>query len=708
MRCTVVTASRSRQIGSGLTYELPVGSHVVPGMHVRVPLRQKIVEGLVLEVTNAREAMEYDLKEVREVMGDAPLLPEPYVRLLPWIADHYYCSLRQALSSLLPSAPWSGLLPKAARSFRLLRDPDERLGSKQRTVVDGLQGKEWMRVDKLRAETGADAATLRKLLERGILEERTDTASLHGNMERVEIERPVLNVQQQSAYEEIAAHKRTSLLFGITGSGKTEVYATLIADALKQGKQALLLVPEILLTEHIVRRFQMTVPAERIAIVHSRITPAARRETWKAVRRGDIALVIGSRSALFSPFPNLGVVILDEEHEWTYKNEQAPRYHARETAEALCRFANAKLVLGSATPSLESWARAKSGAYHIARLPERYGDAKLPTVRVVDLATAEFGKHYPFSPPLLEAIEDRLRKGEQTVLFLNRRGLATSLMCLDCRRRIVSPHSQLPFTVHRRGGKYVLMDHTTGLIAEIPTVCPGCKSLRLKAVGAGTQKVEDVLTEVFPSARILRADSDTLIHPEQMRLLLEKMRERRADILLGTQTVVKGLDLPEVTLAGVLLADVGLSLPHFRAGERAMQLLTQLTGRSGRAKPGEVIIQTFRPDATEIKAASLHQTELYLEQELTMRVKAGYPPAAALVRILFRGADARERAEIMKKQALASAAKRDLKLNISASPTLFGGGREWHVLLRGDRPRDLFPDLDLSDAAVDIDPVECV
>ncbi len=306
-----------------------------------------------------------------------------------------------------------------------------------------------------------------------------------------------------------------------------------------------------------------------------------------------MSLVIGSRSALFTPLQDLGLVILDEEHEWTYKNEQTPRYHARETAETLCRYAAAKLVLGSATPSLETWARAKEGRYHLVRLPERYLKQQFPAVRIVDLAQAQCGSLYPLSPSLLAAIEERLQKQEQSILFLNHRGIASALLCLDCRRRVVSPDSRLPFTVHRAPGNALkLVDHTTGLTLAVPTACPACGSVRLHCIGAGTQKVETLLKQRFPEARLLRADSDTLQHPEQMRSLLAAMRERRADILLGTQSVVKGLDLPQVTLAAVLLADIGLSLPHFRAGERIFQLLSQLTGRSGRSRPGEVIIQT--------------------------------------------------------------------------------------------------------------------
>ncbi|MSR86880.1 primosomal protein N', partial [Candidatus Peribacteria bacterium] len=503
-------------------------------------------------------------------------------------------------------------------------------------------------------------------------------------------------------------------------------YASLITDVVKNGKQAILLVPEILLTENVIDRFEQLLPRDRIAVLHSRLKPGQRKEEWKRIHRGEVSLVIGSRSALFAPLHQLGLIIIDEEHEWTYKNEQTPRYHARETAEALCRHAGAKLVLGSATPSLESWARAKSemigGAgflpagtaarkaaprYHLARLPDRYGSNALPTVRIVDLAQTEFGSQYPFSQELITAIDERLKKKEQCVLFLNRRGMASALLCMQCRRRVISPESQLPFTVHHRAdGTPYLVDHSTGTTGAVPAHCPHCASAELREVGAGTQRIESILQRIFPRARLLRADTDTLETPEQMRALLHKMKNDGADILLGTQTVVKGLDLPNVTLAAVLIADIGLSLPHFRAGERILQLLTQLTGRSGRAKPGEVIIQTFRPDAPEVVAAAKHETERYLEDELKMRTHAGYPPVTSMIRILLRGPDAESRAKKLQAELLNANARSTEQTKISRAPTLFGGGREWHILLRGLNPRSLLEHINRNEIVIDVDPME--
>ncbi len=701
----VITSSKSSGIAEGLTYESSKSLQI--GQHVQVPLRNKIVDGIVLaEAKQTKEVQK--VKEIKAVLDEKPFLSEAQIKTLLWMADYYYCSVRQALRVWLPSPPWSSLLPKQITVYSLVRSDVVARGKKQQEIIEALVHRDEVSESELRSETGVGLATLRSLVKNGIITSKTIVEESDA-MVTPKIQQPKLTAIQQAAYEAMKADPRPTLLFGITGSGKTEVYAQLMVDCIKKGQQALLLVPEILLTEHSIARFEQLLGREHIAVLHSRLSQTERRDLWRRIRRGESPLVIGSRSALFAPLHKLGLIVIDEEHEWTYKNEQTPRYHARETAEALARFANAKLVLGTATPSLEAWARAKSGEYQLAELKERYNHQTLPTVQVVDLAGVKFGSMYPFSPPLLEAIGERLKRKEQSVLFLNRRGVATALLCLDCRRRVVSTESMLPFTVHNKpDGTPYLMDHTTGSTSPVPQECPACHSTRLFAVGAGTQKVELILKRQFPEARLIRADSDTMDSPEAMRDLLERMREGRADILLGTQSVVKGLDLPNVTLAAVLLADVGLSLPHFRAGERVFQLLTQLTGRSGRAKPGEVIIQTFRPEAPEVKLAALHATEEFLNKELSLRVHSKYPPASRMVRILVRGTSAGHKAKTMANQLQIGAAKVNNDAVVTAAPTFFSGQTTWHILLRGTNPIDLLSQIDTSDVVIDRDPLECI
>lgn len=697
----IVTADRSAVLGDGLTYDT---QHCVPGTLMRVPLRKRWVDGIVIGAAPVSDAG-MNIRSAGEPVHADPLLPEACVRTAQWVARHYRCSVRQALGLFLPFTPWTALLPQRVRMLSATTKTGAPRGTTQKIVLDALRSRAARAADEIHAETGASAATIRSLLNGGwITEDRQDVPVVPPPA--LPAHTIALTPLQTQARDAILAAQRPSLLFGVTGSGKTEIYADLVYRAAEEGRQAILLVPEIFLTEHITSRFRALLGDEAVAVVHSKRTPSERRDIWRKCRSGEIRLVIGSRSALFVPMPRLSLVIIDEEHEWTYKSEQTPRYHARDTAEELCRHAGARLVLGSATPSVEAWQRAQSGQYALARLPQRYGSVPAPTVRIIDLTDVQFGSSYPFSGPLLDAIGKRLAAHEQSVLFLNRRGVASALLCLDCRRRLVSIRSGMPYTVHKTcEGTLTLIDHTSGDSRDVPERCPGCQSPRLHAVGAGTHRAEAILRERFPHARVLRADSDTLSTPQAMRETLGAMREGTADILIGTQSVVKGLDLPGVTLAAVLVADIGLSIPQFRAGERVFQLIAQLVGRSGRHQPGEVIIQTFRPDSEEIRRAAAQETELYLQTELKLREQFGYPPATDMVRFLFDGPDARRKADALHDALFRRIAETQSASLCSRAPSLFGIG-QWHVLLRGtdiDALMDGVP----TDARIDRDPLEC-
>lgn len=643
MRWLVLPLSKSTAIGNGLTY-VSNDDRVQPGVLVRMKLRGKATQGIVVAKDHDSTLEESKILPIDAIENELPLLPEHSLKTLRWMADHYRTTQRQAVTVFLPPPPWHRIF---------LHEPAKADGASN--LPDGAALTDEQRI-------AADA-----ILSKG--------------------------------------RERPTLLFGVAGSGKTEVYAHLVRAMLAQGKQSIVLVPEIFLAEHIVERLLSRLPRDLAVVLHSQLTPTERRKAWLKVRTGEARIVIGPRSALFAPCQDLGLVIMDEEHEWTYKNEQTPRYHARETAEELCRNAGASLVLGTATPSIEAWDRAERGVYAMAKLTHRYGGAEFPAVRIIDLADVD-GKLYPCSPPLLQAIRERLDRKEQSVLFLNRRGLSSGVLCLECRKRLLSAASQLPFAVHRdASGRSYLLDHLTNQRAEIPARCPHCGSTKLHPVGAGTQKLEDMLARIFPEARIARADSDALKDPADMRALLAKLAKGEIDILFGTQMVAKGLDLHGVTLAAVLVADVGLSLPHFRAGERAFQLLAQLTGRSGRKHPGEVIIQTYRPDAVEIAAAAQHRTEDYLNEELRLRRALGYPPATTMVRLIAHAPGA-VRAQTLKSELEKRIAEAGSNATATASPTFYGGGAEWHVILKGADPAALLDGLDLEGVTVDVDPVD--
>lgn len=417
----------------------------------------------------------------------------------------------------------------------------------------------------------------------------------------------------------------TFLLHGITGSGKTEVYLQTIDKVLQQGKQAIMLVPEISLTPQMTERFRARF-GEQVAVLHSGLSVGEKYDEWRKIQQGKVNVVVGARSAIFAPFTNIGIIILDEEHESTYKQEDAPRYHARDVAIWRSQFHGCPVILGSATPSLESYARAKKGVYHLLTLKERAMKQALPTVNVVDLREELCsGNRSMFSKDLVEAISSRLQRQEQIVLFLNRRGYSSFVLCRDCGTVVQCPNCDISLTYHRSQEK--IKCHYCGHEEHVPTTCPQCQSDHIRFFGTGTQKVEEELYRLFPEARVLRMDVDTTKQKGSHEAILDAFGQGKADILLGTQMIAKGLDFPNITLVGVLSADTSLHLPDYRAAERTFQLLTQVSGRAGRhEKPGEVVIQTYTPEhyAVELSKAQLY--EPFYEQEMALRRHSDYPP----------------------------------------------------------------------------------
>ena len=449
--------------------------------------------------------------------------------------------------------------------------------------------------------------------------------------EGIEVSRPLeLNPEQSQARDAvvsaIGSHQPPFLLQGITGSGKTEVYLQIIQGALDKGKTAILLVPEISLTpqmtEHFIARF-----GEKVAILHSGLSNGEKYDEWRKVERGDAQVVVGARSAIFAPLKNLGVMIIDEEHEATYKQDSNPRYHAREVAILRAQYNQAALVLGSATPSLESRSRAGKGVYQHLRLTQRANPlARIPEVQVIDFRDY-IGQNETsnFTPPLLEAIQDRLAKKEQVVLMLNRRGYSSFVMCRECGTVDTCPNCDISLTLHMDTKN--MNCHYCGFSKDIPQVCPNCKSRSIRYYGTGTQKAYDELAELFPQARILRMDVDTTRKKGSHQALLDQFGRGEADVLLGTQMIAKGLDFPNVTLVGVLNADTALNLPDFRSSERTFQLLTQVAGRAGRAeKAGQVLIQSYNPQHYAIRFAKDQDYEGFYAYEMGIRRQLGYPP----------------------------------------------------------------------------------
>ncbi|NLC55591.1 MAG: primosomal protein N', partial [Armatimonadetes bacterium] len=492
---------------------------------------------------------------------------------------------------------------------------------------------------------GAPAEALRTLAREGILQAERVTVRRtpwRGSGSSPTAPPPLTQAQTEAIAairETLAAGQHdTVLLHGVTASGKTEVYLHAIETVLDQGREAIVLLPEISLTAQVVEVFRGRF-GEGVALLHSRLSAGERYDEWQRIRGGEARVVVGPRSALFAPCRRPGLIIMDEEHEPSYKQENSPRYHARQAALERARAEDAVLLLGSATPSVESYTLARQGEYRLVSMPERIPGRTLPTVRVVDLrAGGSIGTPAILSPELREAIADRLQRGEQTILFLNRRGFASFLLCRDCGYTARCPHCSVSLTLHAADRS--LRCHHCNHRRPAPATCPQCQGDRLRPFGLGTERVEAEVQACFPTARLLRMDRDTTAAKDAHVRLYRAFRSKEAEILIGTQMVAKGLDFPGVTLVGVVAADAGLNVPDFRAAERTFQLLTQVAGRAGRGdRPGEVLIQTFNPEHYAIVAASQHDFEAFYAREVDFRRELGYPPFGALVNLLATDVD---------------------------------------------------------------------
>jgi primosomal protein N' (replication factor Y) len=683
-------------------YLIPVGlaGQIEVGSRVQVPFGPRKIYGCVTAL--AEESAHANLKPILKVIGAQTLVTPKILKLARWIADYYCCAPEIALKSVLPEAvrrkketeegwrkqlfvrvlPVSGELPK--------------LPKRQQEVWNIIEERREMALTELVELAETTAATVRKLEDRGLVEiapqisERDPYAREH-----ILPTQPLpLNPAQSAALEKIkAAMKRsedrgwkmengkrappsifhppssTFLLHGVTGSGKTEVYLQAIAHALEQDQGAIVLVPEISLTPQTVERFKARFSSGKlqtlVAVLHSHLSAGERHDEWHKIRQGRARIVIGARSAIFAPVEPLGLIIVDEEHEHTYKQEEAPRYHARDVAIMRGQMENAVVVLGSATPSLESYYNCKKGKYTLLELPERVDNQKMPHVRVVDMRQAARGeKGIPiFSPQLKEAITQRLERGEQTILFLNRRGYSTALQCPKCGYVANCPNCSLALTYHRPEQK--LRCHICGFMDAVPTACPNvkCRNQAIRYAGLGTQKVEETLAKLFPHARVRRMDSDVMKRKDDYRKALGDFRAGKTDILVGTQMIAKGLHFPNVTLVGIIYADLALHQPDFRAGERTFQLLTQVAGRAGRGDvEGEVFVQAFTPFHPAIQYARRHDFTGFYEQEIEFREQLKYPPVSRVALLTLKGRNED------KVKFSAEHLKRELEKNLGSAP----------------------------------------
>ena len=505
--------------------------------------------------------------------------------------------------------------------------------AKQKSVVEYfLIDPQPVSVKELIERINTTRSTIKTLVDKNILIEREIEVSRdpYANRNFKKTTPLMLTTNQQKIIEPIfsSIHQeehKTFLIHGVTGSGKTEVYLQSIAEVLKEGKEAIVLVPEISLTPQMVQRFKERF-GSLVAVLHSGLSKGEKYDEWRKIHNGSVKVVVGARSAIFAPFKNIGIIIIDEEHEATYKQDENPRYHARDVAIKRASYYKCPLILGSATPSLESYARARKGVYHLLSMLERVNELKLPSVEIIDMRDElKSGNRSMFSKLLYEKLSERLARGEQSVLFLNRRGYSTFVMCRECGYVAECPHCDISLTYHHTSRS--LKCHYCGHEERMPKSCSSCRSEHIRFFGSGTQKVEEEISKVLPGARVIRMDVDTTRKKGAHEKLLTAFSEGKADILLGTQMIAKGLDFPNITLVGVLAADSMLNLPDFRASERTFQLLTQVSGRAGRHQlPGEVVIQTYTPEHYSIDLVRNHDFITFFEKEMTARRLQSYPP----------------------------------------------------------------------------------
>jgi primosomal protein N' (replication factor Y) (superfamily II helicase) len=641
-----------------LTYNVPA-SLLPPlvGARVRVPLGKRTVTGIVVE-TAAAAPEGADIKDVGEVLDREPFLPAAVVELCKWVSEYYMAGIGDAMAAALPPSAQtraSGyrterVISATAHGLVLAGAEEHGLGKKQIEALRVLAGAAAGLPSSMLRDRGFSAEVIGRLMTRGLAASR-DEVSERDPFEGAAAMATVapdatreLTSEQAEALRQLRALAATrqfqvALLHGVTGSGKTEIYLRLAADVVASGRRVLLMVPEIALTPSVAAQLRGAF-GRRVAIQHSGLSDGERHDQWQRIRAGDVDVVVGTRSAVFTPIANLGLVIVDEEHDTSYKQEESPRYHGRDVAVLRASREGALVVLGSATPSLETYQNAAIGKYAHITLERRILDRPLATVHVVNMRDeyAEEGPDLVVSRALVEGIEARLARAEQVVVLLNRRGYATAVFCRQCGDAFDCPNCSVSLTVHRARNGWRARCHYCNHSTMVPKQCRKCAAPYLEQAGFGTEKVEHQLRERFPAARIGRVDRDSVRRKGALTELLTTFAAGEIDVLVGTQMIAKGHDFPRVTLVGVISADVGLGLADFRAAERTFQLLTQVSGRAGRGEqPGEAIVQTLYPEHYSIQLARLQDYPAFFERELKFRKSMRYPPLLAMINVVIRG-----------------------------------------------------------------------
>lgn len=636
----IILNSEAIEIDRPFTYKVPLDMEekVKVGQIVKVPfgVRSKPVEGFILDL-KAEEEMKvsFKMKNILSVENEEPIITEDDLKLINFLREEYLCKYIDAIRLLIPVGILKGAKSKSRNVIVFINDNLEKIKNKDGyiEIIDFIKrntGK--YTKTELSKEHGFSIYKLNKLMEHGLIKSEEEIVFRYNTREYNKDVQKNLTVEQSMAIKEIEeSEENLILLKGVTGSGKTEVYMRIVEKTLEEGKSAIVLVPEIALTPQMIERFKGRF-GSNVALFHSKLSDGERFDEWYRVKEGKASLIIGARSAIFLPAKNLGLIIIDEEHENTYKSDQNPKYQTKEVAEYIAKLKGCKVILGSATPTIESYYRAISGEMKLVELNHRVDNKPMPKMMLVDMREElRSGNKSLFSRRLYASMKEKLEKGEQIILFLNRRGFSTFVSCRSCGYVFHCEDCDISMTYHKNG---FLVCHYCGKTKKQPNLCPKCGSKYVKFFGAGTERVEEEVRRYFKNARILRMDVDTTRAKDSHEKIYNAFKAREADILIGTQMVSKGLDFPNVTLVGILAADMSLNLPDYRAAERSFQIITQVAGRAGRGdKEGEVIVQTYTPEHYSLQYAKKYDYENFYEKEFTIRAMMGYPPFGRILLI---------------------------------------------------------------------------
>ena len=633
-------------------YKIPVHleDEIYPGVQVMIPFGagNRKIKGFVLQISDTCAYEENKVKEILEVCKGTISVEGQFIGLAAWMKERYGCTMNQAMKTVLPVKNKVKEQTKVLISLQADQETVEKYTENNKRckarirVLQTLLLNGTMEKEILLKEAAVSLATLKELQEEGLILLQSETIYRLPRIAKEDSKKIILNEHQQKVLDVFRKDyeggiRKDYLVHGVTGSGKTEIYMGMLETVLKTGKQAIVLIPEIALTFQTVMRFYGRF-GEKVSVIHSKMSAGERFDQMERARKGEISVMIGPRSAVFTPFSKLGMIVIDEEHEGSYKSETTPKYHAREVAKWRCKMSNGVLVLGSATPSVESYFKTSCGEYELLKLPNRVNDLNLATVQVVDLRQElKEGNRSVLSRELKAQMQNALEKNQQIMLFLNRRGHTGFISCRSCGHVLKCPHCDVSLTLHKDGR---MRCHYCGYEQMSVKTCPTCGSPYIGGFRAGTQAIEEVVKKEFPTARILRMDLDTTRKKGSYETILESFAKKEADILIGTQMIVKGHDFPGVTLVGVLLADLSLHASDYMAAERTFQLLTQAVGRAGRGREaGSAIIQTYQPEHYAVVEAAKQNYEGFYDLEIAYRDLMSYPPTSGMLVMLLQAAD---------------------------------------------------------------------